>query len=61
MGQSQMCGLWAVSCKCVLLGGEGSGSAACLGVGERQAVEHPMRKSSCTLPCGFAVVAERQG
>lgn len=59
MGQSQTCGLWAVSCKSVLLGG---GGLPCLRqVGESQAAKQLMRKSSCALPRGFAVVAERQG
>lgn len=41
MGQSQMCGLWAVSCKSVLVGGEGSGQPCLRGVGESWAVEQP--------------------
>lgn len=34
MGRNRMCGLWAVSCKSVLRGGEGSGQPSLCGVGE---------------------------
>lgn len=41
MGQSRMCGLWAASCKSVLLGGEGSGQPCLRGLGESRAVDQP--------------------
>lgn len=57
MGRNRMCGRWAVSCKSVLLGGEGSGQPCLCGVGGAAL----MRKSSCALPGGFAVVYKRLG
>lgn len=59
MGRSQIYGLWAVSCKSVLLGGEGSRHTAWCG--GQPSVGKPMRKCSCAVPCGSAEVAERQG
>lgn len=41
MGRSQMCGLWAASCKSGLLGGEGSRQPCLHGLGESWAVELP--------------------
>lgn len=38
MGQSRTCGLWAASCKSVLLGGEGSGQPCLRGLGKSRAV-----------------------